>query len=288
MEALHTLSPRLLVSVRNVKEAKSALAGGVDIIDIKEPLNGSLGKASNQQIISIAKLVHDDHPQILLSAALGELADYRRTPVRSQAESQRRGDHFNISDLAHENIASELLHFVKLGLANSLQHTGNEETPVWLQELHQIRQEVTPSQYHQSNQEHHSCHSTLISSSKRPAWVAVSYVDYKRCLAPAIQDILDAAIKDCLPILLLDTYIKDGSSLFEWISLDSLIGLKRECHLHNIQLALAGQINHSHIPQLKHITPDIVAVRGTVCDQQNREAEVCEHLVQEFRRAIQN
>lgn len=35
----------LLVSVRDAREARLALAGGVDLIDIKEPSRGALGGA---------------------------------------------------------------------------------------------------------------------------------------------------------------------------------------------------------------------------------------------------
>ncbi|MEX0885938.1 MAG: (5-formylfuran-3-yl)methyl phosphate synthase, partial [Phycisphaeraceae bacterium] len=38
--------PGLLVSVRNVAEARAAMAGGADVIDIKEPAAGALGAAS--------------------------------------------------------------------------------------------------------------------------------------------------------------------------------------------------------------------------------------------------
>ncbi len=36
----------LLVSVRNEVEAEMAIGGGADLIDVKEPANGSLGMAS--------------------------------------------------------------------------------------------------------------------------------------------------------------------------------------------------------------------------------------------------
>src|SRR5262245_62338339 len=63
---------RLLVSVRSVSEADIALAGGADVIDIKEPMHGSLGRASNQVINAIQKRIAGRRP---LSAALGELLD---------------------------------------------------------------------------------------------------------------------------------------------------------------------------------------------------------------------
>jgi (5-formylfuran-3-yl)methyl phosphate synthase len=64
---------KLLVSVRDAVEAKIALDAGVDLIDIKEPRHGSLGKADDKVIGEIAQVVGQRRP---LSAALGELADY--------------------------------------------------------------------------------------------------------------------------------------------------------------------------------------------------------------------
>jgi uncharacterized protein (UPF0264 family) len=65
---------RLLVSVRSAAEARSALAGGADLIDIKEPSLGSLGAATPQVWAEIANEVGERRP---LSAALGELRDFQ-------------------------------------------------------------------------------------------------------------------------------------------------------------------------------------------------------------------
>ena len=64
---------RLLVSVRNVDEARLAVSGGADIVDIKEPQNGSLGQAPKEVITSIADVIDQQHP---LSAAMGELKEF--------------------------------------------------------------------------------------------------------------------------------------------------------------------------------------------------------------------
>ena len=45
-------TPGLLVSVRSAAEALSALAGGADVIDVKEPNRGSLGAADDETISS--------------------------------------------------------------------------------------------------------------------------------------------------------------------------------------------------------------------------------------------
>src|SRR5215471_6563482 len=60
---------RLLVSVRSAEEAKSALSGGADIIDVKEPNRGPLGLADPNVINEIVKEVGNRVP---LSVALGE------------------------------------------------------------------------------------------------------------------------------------------------------------------------------------------------------------------------
>src|SRR5689334_2699793 len=73
--------PRMLVSVRSPQEALAARRGGADIIDVKEPRHGSLGRASTAAIMEIARQNGLSHP---LSAALGEL----REPLES-AELQQ-------------------------------------------------------------------------------------------------------------------------------------------------------------------------------------------------------
>lgn len=66
--------PRLLVSVRNGDEARSALAGGCGIIDIKEPHRGSLGMADVAEIAAVIAVVDGRAP---VSAALGEAVDWQ-------------------------------------------------------------------------------------------------------------------------------------------------------------------------------------------------------------------
>jgi uncharacterized protein (UPF0264 family) len=64
---------QLLVSVRSAAEAAAALAGGADIVDIKEPARGPLGAADWSTIAAVVERVADAAP---VSAALGELCDW--------------------------------------------------------------------------------------------------------------------------------------------------------------------------------------------------------------------
>jgi (5-formylfuran-3-yl)methyl phosphate synthase len=63
---------RLLVSVRSAEEALAALDGGADIIDIKEPSRGSLGRSDDKTIAAILDAVAG---RCLTSAACGELLE---------------------------------------------------------------------------------------------------------------------------------------------------------------------------------------------------------------------
>jgi uncharacterized protein (UPF0264 family) len=61
----------LLVSVRSAAEAQVALAGGADIIDVKEPARGALGAADVQVWHAVRDAVAG---RLTTSVALGELA----------------------------------------------------------------------------------------------------------------------------------------------------------------------------------------------------------------------
>lgn len=62
--------PRLLVSVRSPDEVEPAVDGGADLIDIKEPTQGSLGRSDEATLSAIVDSVAGRRP---ISAALGEL-----------------------------------------------------------------------------------------------------------------------------------------------------------------------------------------------------------------------
>jgi uncharacterized protein (UPF0264 family) len=79
--------PKLLVSVRNVAEARLALAAAVDLIDIKEPSAGALGAASAATIDEIVRLVDRRCPT---SVACGELIQSATDLVRGLAELNPR------------------------------------------------------------------------------------------------------------------------------------------------------------------------------------------------------
>ncbi len=92
----------LLISVRNEGEATVALAGGADLIDVKEPRRGALGAADATVWRDVSIAVRGRVPT---SVALGELMDFDQTVTRDL-----------VSDLAG-------VQFAKFGLAGCRRFT---------------------------------------------------------------------------------------------------------------------------------------------------------------------
>ena len=102
---------RLLVSVRSADEVEAALAGGADIIDAKEPANGSLGAVSPATLAEVASQVPGGQE---LSVALGDvnsvaevivLVDGLRLPSRTATTYLKLG----LAGLESQNSVCELL-----------------------------------------------------------------------------------------------------------------------------------------------------------------------------------
>ena len=76
----------LLVSVRDAAEAEEAVAGGADVVDVKEPANGPLGCADADTIAAVVATVAGRRP---VTVALGELHErnWRRPELRGVIEA---------------------------------------------------------------------------------------------------------------------------------------------------------------------------------------------------------
>lgn len=80
----------LLVSVRSAEEAATALAGGADVIDAKDPGAGAMGAVTAHVFREICSLVGDARP---VTAALGDASD-ASTIERAVRESAGAGARF--------------------------------------------------------------------------------------------------------------------------------------------------------------------------------------------------
>lgn len=103
----------LLVSVRSADEVEAALAGGADLIDVKEPSRGALGIAEAEVVAAVIDKVRGKVP---VSAALGEWSPNAITEAHWHLELK--------------------LNYVKWGLA------GYTHSPGWGEDLLDTRRQL--------------------------------------------------------------------------------------------------------------------------------------------------
>jgi (5-formylfuran-3-yl)methyl phosphate synthase len=117
--------------------------------------------------------------------------------------------------------------------------------------------------------------------------VLVAYADFLRSRSPSISELAEAACALRFPAFLIDTGIKDGSTLLDWIPIGDLLSIREQCGRAGIQLALAGSLNERSIQLLASVQPDWFAVRGAACVG-GREGAICAARVRSLRNLIEN
>jgi uncharacterized protein (UPF0264 family) len=102
-------------------------------------------------------------------------------------------------------------------------------------------------------------------SASNTQMVAVAYADAVRAESPPVGDVVEFALREKFETVLIDTCVKDGKSLLDWMSVPQLRELKRRLGDNGVSLALAGSLRTEHIQRLLTVAPDWFAVRGSVC-----------------------
>ena len=104
--------------------------------------------------------------------------------------------------------------------------------------------------------------------------VAAGFADWRRFNGLSTDDLVRAATASQVDVVLIDTAIKDGSNLFDNMSLDELAEFVRLCREAKIMCALAGSIKEKHLDDLARLNPDLIGVRGALCTDQNDRKSV--------------
>jgi len=219
---------KLLVSVVDVGEAGVAAAAGADIVDVKNPAEGSLGAPSPAVITGIRAAVPRELP---VSAAIGDMPNLPGTAALAALGAARCGATFvkvGLWGVATERDAVDLLRAVRDGVAN------------------------VPG----------------------AVVVAAAYADARRVApAPLAPELLArvaraSGVKACL----LDTAVKDGRGLLEWLPPDALASLVADAHAEGLQVALAGALRAEDLPVIRDAGADIAGVRSAACGDGRRSA----------------
>jgi (5-formylfuran-3-yl)methyl phosphate synthase len=217
---------RLLVSVTDAAEARVAVEGGVDIVDVKNPAEGSLGAPAPGVIEDVREIVPPERP---VSAAIGDLPNLPGTAALAALGAARSG-----------------AAYVKVGL------WGASTTDEAVGLLRAVREALDGG-------------ATVI---------AGAYADAERVpggpLPPAA--VVAAARQGGVGGCLLDTAVKDGRGLFDWLTARRLEALVAEGHAAGLEMALAGALRLEDLSLVRATGADIAGVRAAACRDGRRTA----------------
>ncbi|MFN0199095.1 MAG: (5-formylfuran-3-yl)methyl phosphate synthase [Planctomycetaceae bacterium] len=248
-------SPRLLVSVRDAAEVSAAIAGGCDIIDVKDPSRGSLGMADAATWQAVADEMQRLESRLERSIALGEISDSLRidSAVPIVDEPVRIPNGWT---------------YAKLGIAGL---GCRSDWPVIVGESR-----IRWSSYSPMN-----C-----------GWILVVYADCIPAGSPSISALHDElpAMLECgqWAGVLIDTFSKDGRTLLDCVDVTQLNSLaeivRQACQL----WCVAGSLRADCLPDVLQSQPDVIGIRTAGCRNQRREQSIDEHAVRAFKDAMKN
>ncbi|WP_409199400.1 (5-formylfuran-3-yl)methyl phosphate synthase [Methanobrevibacter sp. DSM 116169] len=210
----------LLISPINHEEALEAIEGDADIVDVKNPKEGSLGANFPWVIEEIREITPEDK---LVSATLGDVPYKPGTVSLAAMGAQVSG-----------------ADYIKVGLYG----TKNYD------EACDVMSNVVK---------------TIKSKNPDNIVVASGYADAHRIGAVAPQEIPKIAKDTGCDLAMLDTAIKDGHTLFDYLSLEDLENFTVEAHDMGLKVALAGSVKKDQLKDLNDIGCDVVGVRGAAC-----------------------
>jgi (5-formylfuran-3-yl)methyl phosphate synthase len=210
----------LLISPINHEEALEAINGGADIVDVKNPKEGSLGANFPWVIKDIRELTPEDK---LVSATLGDVP-YKPGTISLAA----LGAHVSGAD------------YIKVGLYGTKDY--DEACEVMTNVVKTIKN-ISPD-------------STVVAS---------GYADAHRVGAISPWEIPKVAKDSGCDLAMLDTAVKDGKTLFDYLDLDDLKKFVDEAHSYDLKTALAGSVKKDQLKPLYDIGCDVVGVRGAAC-----------------------
>jgi (5-formylfuran-3-yl)methyl phosphate synthase len=104
--------------------------------------------------------------------------------------------------------------------------------------------------------------------------IAAAYADAERVSGGPLppRAVVAAARQAGVGGCLLDTAVKDGRGLFEWLTPQVLEALVAEGHAAGLEVALAGALHAEDLAAVRATGADIVGVRSAACRDGRRTA----------------
>jgi uncharacterized protein (UPF0264 family) len=287
---LESTEPALLVSVRDASEARQAVAGGCDVLDVKEPSRGPLGMADPATIAGIAQVRDELGVDLPLSIALGEAVNWE--------SDQRAAGFIPAGGHQSKDSAREPLHaqFIKLGtarLGSDPDWAGRFRAACELAaragqggQVHVFRSGVTPARQDRLAEKWTRPQSAANTPLCTAQAIVVAYADWRVAASPPPANVVAAAATlGCVGVLI-DTFSKSGGGLFDCLSLAELLPLRSQAREYRLLFALAGRLSRRDVPRLREVMPDVVGIRSAACRDGQREREIDRQAVAGFREEL--
>lgn len=210
----------LLISPINTEEAQEAIFGGADIIDVKNPKEGSLGANFPWVIKSIRDLTPEN---MLVSATLGDV------PYKPGTVS-----------LAAAGAVVSGADYIKVGLYGTKNYSESLE----------VMENVVK---------------TVKDFNDDILVVASGYADAHRVGAVDPMEIPRVAADSGADLAMVDTAVKDGKTLFDFMDEDAISTFTQYTHDLGLKNALAGSVKEEQLKPLHDLGCDVVGIRGAAC-----------------------
>jgi uncharacterized protein (UPF0264 family) len=225
---------KILISIKDAAEAKEvAAAGGVDIVDVKNPEEGTLG-ANHPWVIEEVKALFSR--RTLIAASIGDL-DFKP----------------GSASLAAYGAASLEVDYIT---ASMFKVKTKEEVRVMTEKLLRTLEEFDTG------------------------LIVAGYADFHRCGSISPFEFLQSV--EGAEYIMIDTAIKDGKSLLDFVALDELTEFKEKAHDLGVKLILAGSIRYPQLHKVKKVGADVLGFRGIVCENGTVKKSLVERLVREI------
>jgi (5-formylfuran-3-yl)methyl phosphate synthase len=229
---------KLLISPMNEKEATEAIAGGADIIDVKNPREGALG-ANFPWVIKCIREITPKNVQV--SCALGDVPNLPGS-----------------ISLAALGAASLGVDYIKVGLYGL---KTVKEAVFLLENVNKAAKACNP----------------------KIKVAAAGYADAERIGAIDPTLIPDIASKAHVDLAMVDTAVKDGKNLFDFLSAKQLEKFVDSAHDLGLEAALAGSLRKQDLPVVYGLGADVAGLRGAACTSSDRvNGQITRILVQEL------
>ena len=229
---------KLLISPLNEKEASEAIAGGADIIDVKNPQEGALGANFPWVIKRIREITPKN---IKVSCTLGEVPNLPGS-----------------ISLAALGAASLGVDYIKVGLYG---FKTAKEAVFLLQNVNKAAKEYNP----------------------KIKVAAAGYADAERIGAIDPMLIPEIASTAQVDLAMIDTAVKDGKNLFNFLSAKQLEKFIGSAHKLGLEAALAGSLRKQDLPVVYGLGADVAGLRGAACTNSDRvNGQITRKLVQEL------